>query len=152
MQKTTIDEVLLEHAPRGNDDPLYVPWWAKGEYARANGTKYRLEDGTVIEGGRIVVRGTGSPRSASKPEPVLTPQPPAARVSETPSRASRTPRKPARTPDLVDELLQMNRSRESRLVLCRAYGVDPAILDNAPNPGVASMRLANALRAKLQGK
>jgi hypothetical protein len=61
--------------------------------------------------------------------------------------------KPVRTPkelDTVAQLLAIHRSSESRLALCSQYGVDPTILTGAPNPGVASMRLANALRAKLR--
>jgi hypothetical protein len=49
----------------------------------------------------------------------------------------------------VDELLRVHRTLDSRVVLCHAYGVDAAILRDAPNPGVASMRLANALRRVL---
>jgi hypothetical protein len=153
LESTTIDQVLTEHNPRGTDDPLYLPWWAKGEYARKNGTKYRLSDGSCIEAGRIVSRGTGSLRKPSEIARVLTPQPSAQKASETPLRAFRTPSKPVQTPrelDAVAQLLADNRTPESRLALCAQYGVDPAILTNAPNPGVASMRLANALRAKLR--
>ena len=150
MQNTTIDQVLLEHNPRGTDDPLYIPWWAKGEYARKNGTKFRLGDGTSIEGGRIVQRGTGAFRSASAPAPVLIPQPPAASARKTPPRASATPSKGTATPDLVAQLLQMHRTLDARTALCRQYGVDPQILHTAPNAGVASMRLANALRARIR--
>jgi len=150
MQNTTIEQVLAEHNPRGTDDPLYIPWWAKGEYARANGTKYTMGDGTRIEGGRVVQRGTGAFGSASKPEPVLTPRPPAASARKTPPRASATPSRTPRTPDLVAQLLQMHRTLDARTALCRQYGVDPEILRTAPNPGVASMRLANALRARIR--
>jgi hypothetical protein len=38
-----------------------------------------------------------------------------------------------------------------RVALCNEYGIDPAILD-APNNGVATMRLLNALRKTLRAK
>ena len=153
LESSTIDQVLTEHNPRGTDDPLYLPWWAKGEYARKNGTKYRLSDGSCIDAGRIVSRGTGSLRKPLEIARVPTPQPRVQKASETPLRGFPTHSKPVRTPkepDLVSQLLAVHRSPESRLALCAQYGVDPTILTNAPNPGVASMRLANALRAKLR--
>lgn len=153
LESSTIDQVLAEHAPRGTDDPLYLPWWAKGEYARKNRTKYQLSDGTAIDAGRVVSRGTGSLRKPSEIARVPTPQPRAPKASETPLRAFRTPSKPTRTPrelDYVARLLAANQTPESRLALCALWSIDPTILTNAPNPGVASMRLANALRAKLR--
>jgi hypothetical protein len=50
----------------------------------------------------------------------------------------------------VDELLQEHRTLDARTVLCVQHDIDPAILRDAPNPGVASMRLANALRKVLR--
>ena len=135
---------LNEHSPRPVADLDYVPWWAKGEYARANGTKYTTESGVTIVGGKA----TGRLPVAPRPAPVPKAQPRAASVPETPRKAPVTPPKPARTPDLVAQLLAVHKSREARLGLCAKYGVDPAIFTNAPNPGVAAMRLANALRAK----
>jgi hypothetical protein len=135
---------LTEHSPRPSGDPDYVPYWAKGEYARTRGTSYTTESGVTIVGGRA----TGRLPVASRPAPVLTPQPRAASVPETPRKASATPPKPTRTPDLVAQLLAVHKTREARLGLCAKYGVDPAIFTGAPNPGVAAMRLANALRAK----
>lgn len=136
---------LTEHFPRPSGDPDYVPYWAKGEYARANGTSYTTESGVTIVGGRA----TGRLPVASRPAPVLTPQPSPASVPETLRKASATPPKPTRTPDLVAQLLAVHKTREARLGLCAKYGVDPAIFTNAPNPGVAAMRLANALRTKV---
>jgi len=153
LESSTIDQVLAEHNPRGTDDPLYLPWWAKGEYARKNGTKYRLSDGSCIDAGRIVSRGTGSLRKPLEIARVPTPQPRVQKASETPLRAFQTPSKPPRAPrelDAVALLLAANRTPESRLALCALWSIDPTILTNAPNPGVASMRLANALRAKLR--
>lgn len=136
---------LTEHSPRPNGDPDYVPYWAKGEYARANGTKYTTESGVTIVGGRA----TGRLPVASRPAPVPKVQSAASNATETPRKASATPPKPARTPDLVAQLLAVHKTREARLGLCAKYGVDPAIFTNAPNPGVAAMRLANALRTKV---
>ena len=135
---------LTEHSPRPVADPDYVPWWAKGEYARANGTKYATESGVVIVGGKA----TGRLPVAPRPAPVPKAQPATTSGTETPRKAPVTPPKPARTPDLVAQLLAVHKTREARLELCAKYGVDPAIFTNAPNPGVAAMRLANALRAK----
>jgi hypothetical protein len=146
---TTVEQVLAEHCPRPGDDPLYIPWWSKGEYARAKGTKWAMPDGTQIVGGRIVVRGSGAFPSASKAEPLSKPQPPVQKRSETPTRAPATPARSKRPLDRVDELLQEHRTLDARTVLCFQHGINPAILRDAPNPGVASMRLANALRKVL---
>lgn len=148
--RETIEQALAEHNPRPSDDPLYIPWWAKGAYAHANGTKWQLPDGTQIANGRIVSMGSGDLRKASKPEPVYQPQPQAEKRTETPRRASATPSREKRAPDLVDELLQVYKTLDARTVLCVQYGINPAILREAPNPGVASMRLANALRKAIR--
>lgn len=137
----TIDAVLLEHAPRGTADPLYVPWWAKGEYAAKNGTKYRLADGTSIVGGKIVVRGHGDFSRASTPAQVLTPRPSARGATQTPRRAPKAP-------DEAQRILAEHRSPLERLALCKRYSLDPAILEG-PNAGVVSMRILNAIRRVL---
>jgi hypothetical protein len=138
---TTVDQALTEHAPRGTMDPLYIPWWAKGEYAAKNGTKFRLADGTSIVGGRIVVRGTGDFTKAPVAAQVLIPQPRA-------SRATLTPRKAPKAPDEAQQILAAHRTPEERLALCKRYSLDPAILIG-PNAGVVSMRIVNALRKLL---
>ena len=69
---------LTEHSPRPVADPNYVPWWAKGEYARANGTKYTTESGVVIVGGKA----TGRLPVAPRPAPVPKAQPRVASVPE----------------------------------------------------------------------
>jgi len=132
-----------EHSPRPSGDCNYVPWWAKGEYARKNGTKYTTESGVVL----IAGVATGRLPVAPKPAPVLTPQPRVQSATETPRKASATPARP--TPDPVAQLLAVHRTRDARLALCEQYGVNPSIFTGAPNPGVAAMRLANALRLKL---
>ena len=137
---------LTEHNPRPVGDPDFVPWWAKGEYARKNGTKYTTESGVTIVAGVATGRLPVAPRVA----PVPKAQPATTSGTETPRKAPATPPKPVRTPDLVAQLLAVHRTREARLELCAKYGVDPSIFTNAPNPGVAAMRLANALRAKVR--
>lgn len=136
---------LTEHAPRPAGDPDYVPYWAKGEYARTNRTKYTTESGVTIVAGEV----TEGSRSASKGEELPRYRPSPSSATETPRRGSGGHPKPVKTPrapDLVDQLLQTHKTLDARTVLCNAYGIDPAILTTAPNPGVASMRLANALR------
>lgn len=117
-----------EHAPRPSGDPDYVPYWAKGEYARKNGYSFTTESGYTVREGAVVGRSTPTPR----------PPPPVRELPPVP--------KAARPLDAVQSLLTVHKSREERLVLCAKYGVDPAIFTGAPNPGVAAMRLANALR------
>jgi hypothetical protein len=131
---------LDEHAPRPAGDPDYVPWWAKGEYARKNGTKYTTESGVVIESGWA----TGRVPMHLRREPVPTPPPTPASATETPRRPARVPREP----DAAQRLVAECAGRSERVALCRKYGLDPAILD-APNAGVATMRLLNALRKAL---
>jgi hypothetical protein len=138
---TTVNIALAEHAPRGTADPLYIPWWAKGEYAAKNSTKFRLADGTSIVGGAIVVRGTGDFTKAPVAAQVLTPQP-------RTSSGSATPRKAPKAPDEAQRILAAHRTPEERLTLCKRYSLDPAILIG-PNAGVVSMRIVNALRKLL---
>jgi hypothetical protein len=137
---------LTEHSPRPSGDPEYVPWWAKGEYARKNGTKYTTESGVTIVAGVA----TGRVPTHLRRDPVLVPQPTRPSATETPRKAPATPARPARSPDAVAQLLATHRTRDARLALCTLHGVDPAIFTGAPNPGVAAMRLANALRVRLQ--
>lgn len=133
-------EPLTEHSPRPVGDPNYVPWWAKGEYAKKNGTKYTTESGVVIEAGWASGRVPMHLRRA----PVPVPQPTRPSATETPRKPARTPREPDRAQQLVAECA----GRSERVGLCKQYGIDPAILD-APNNGVATMRLLNALRKAL---
>ena len=138
---TTIDDVLAEHNPRSPDDPLYVPWWAKGEYAAKNGTKWLMSDGTSIVGGKIITRGNGDfsgPAAANEvPGSLLRA-----------ASATKAPRKAPKAPDAAQLLLAQYKTRSERERLCQLHGLDPAMLDG-PNPGVVSMRLLNALRKVL---
>jgi hypothetical protein len=131
---------LQEHAPRPAGDPDYVPWWAKGEYAKKNGTKYTTESGVVIESGWA----TGRVPMHLRRDPVPTPQPAPASATETPRKPARVPREP----DAAQRLVAECPWKSERVGLCKQYGIDPAILD-APNNGVATMRLLNALRKAL---
>lgn len=145
-----IHAVMAEHNPRGTNDPCYVPWWAKGEYAKRNGTRYTTAEGSVIERGRVIKEGYGR-----HPEPASVSEyhrdPPSA--SETPRKGSETHQKAPRTlpatppaaDDLAAELVSTYKTRDGRLQLCEKYGIDPGILD-APNAGIQSMRLRNAIR------
>jgi hypothetical protein len=117
-----------DHTPRPAGDPDYVPYWAKGEFARKGGYSYTTESGYSLRNGELVGRTAPAPRAAL-PVRELPPVPKAARPLDT-----------------VQSLLAIFKTREERLALCAKYGVDPAIFTGAPNPGVAAMRLANALR------
>lgn len=131
---------LSEHYPRPPGDPDYVPWWAKGEYAKMNGTKFTTESGVVIEAGYV----TGRVPIHLRREPVLTPPPAPASATETPRKPARVPREPDKAQQLVAEC----NGGVEKIALCKRYGLDPTILD-APNAGVATMRLLNALRKAL---
>jgi hypothetical protein len=117
-----------EHAPRPTGDPDYVPYWARGEYARKNGYSYTTESGHTLREGTVVHHREPAPRTVQAVRE-LPPVPKAARPLDT-----------------VQSLLIIHKTREARLALCAVWGVDPAIFTGAPNPGVAAMRLANALR------
>ena len=66
------------------------------------------------------------------------------RVTETPREPRATPSRDA-APDRARQLVQECDGRVARVALCKRYRINPAILD-APNAGVATMRLLNALR------
>ena len=117
-----------EHTPRPSGDPDYVPYWAKGEYARKNGYSFTTESGHTLREGTVVHHREPAPRTVQA-------------VRELPPVP-----KAARPLDAVQSLLIIHKTREARLALCAAWGIDPAIFTGAPNPGVAAMRLANALR------
>jgi hypothetical protein len=127
-----------EHTPRATGDPDYVPYWAKGEFARKGGYTYTTESGYTIRAGQLAGYREPAPR-ALQAERELPPVPRAVRALPPVPKA-------ARALDAVQSLLTIHKTREERLVLCAKYGVDPAIFTGAPNPGVAAMRLANALR------
>ena len=136
-----IDEVLLEHNPRPTNDPLYVPWWAKGEYARVNKTRYTLADGTLIECGKVVRR---APRKGGLVAPPYRPEPEVANATEVPRKAH----------EIRDE---------AREAFDACVGVDQvyALLERwhlsrdlwdlpAPNNGVRKMRVLNQVRKAMR--
>jgi hypothetical protein len=132
---TTWHDVMNEHTPRPVGDRFEHPWWAKGEYARKNDTKWTAPDGTRIEAGKVVSLGDTSW------SPDVAPR----SVSETPA-ATRVAR-PAREPDEASRRLAACRSDDEILDLFSEFGVDPSWLTNpAPNGGVRKMRMLNALR------
>jgi len=129
-----------EHAPRPAGDPDYTPYWARGEFARKNGYSYTTESGYTIRAGEVAEHREPAPRA-----PQTEHREPAPRTVQAVRALPPVP-KAARALDAVQSLLIIHKTREERLVLCAKYGVDPAIFTGAPNPGVAAMRLANALR------
>lgn len=76
---------------------------------------------------------------------VLTPECTPLSGSETPRKAEETPSRVVGTPDRARRLVLECDGRAARVALCKRYKINPAILD-APNAGVATMRLLNALR------
>ena len=66
-------------------------------------------------------------------------------VSETPREARATPPRVEAPTDRARQLVLECDGRAARVTLCKRFKIDPAILD-APNAGVATMRLLNALR------
>jgi hypothetical protein len=117
---------------------MYIPWWAKGEYARKNGTTFRMRDGTTIVGGKIHVRGSGD----------FTPPPGVMWTGEVPPPDPR-PAKVRKAPDAAQQLLAQHPTRDLRANLCDRFQLPHTILDG-PNAGVVSMRLLNAIRKALK--
>ena len=64
---------------------------------------------------------------------------------ETPREPRATPPRAEAAPDRARQLVQECDGRAARVALCKRWKINPAILD-APNAGVATMRLLNALR------
>jgi len=148
-----LQAALDEHHPRPDGDPLYVPYWAKGAFARTHGTSYTLGDGSVVRGGEIAQVGTGASRSASSAAELPQYRAGVERGSEVPAVRPATPARSERPPtkelDAVAKLLREHSTPEQRRALCERYGIDWTTVTSAPNPGVGSMRLANALRRAL---
>jgi len=121
---------LDDHFPAPAGDPNYVPWWAKGEYARHNGTSYTTESGVSIANGVMVGE---RPEKVAEAAPVPTPSP-------TPMKRSETPRKSTTTTPQLDTV----RLRS----MAAGYGLRDDVWKESPNMGVAVMRLKNAARKK----
>ena len=148
-----VQAALDDHNPRPVGDPLYVPYWARGAYARAHSTQYTMQDGTHLVAGRIERLGKEASRSASSSEELPQYRAPVERPTESPRSTvavlSRGASTPTREPDAVTVLLRQHSTKESRMALCAKHGIDWALVESAPNPGVGAMRLANALRSRL---
>lgn len=121
---------LDDHFPAPASDPNYVPWWAKGEYARHNGTTYTTESGVSIANGVVVGERL---EKAVETAPVPTPLP-------TPAKRPEAPRKPVVTVPQLDTV----RLRS----MAAGYGLRDDVWKESPNMGVAVMRLKNAARKK----
>jgi len=139
-------EALDAHSPRPEGDPWYVPYWAKGMYAKMHGTKWAFDDGTQVESGIITSRKL----KMTDPK-ILSPE---IKFQADPETPGPTLIKRPKAPKLVDQaskLVAECNGKPERIMLCMQHGIDPSILD-APNAGVATMRLLNALRShfKLQ--
>ena len=136
---TTWHDVLTEHAPRPVGDRFEHPWWAKGEYARVNDTRWTAPDGTTIRAGKVLRLGN----TAWSPS-VATPN-----VSETPAPTKVA--RPAREQDEASRRLGECTSDDAILALFSEFGVDPCWVTNpAPNGGVRKMRMLNALRRAMK--
>lgn len=112
MGTTEVQAALDAHAPISGPD--YVPWWAKGAFAKANGHSFITESGVSIVNGEIIGR---------------------ARVVKEKIERPRTP-----VIDVPDLTLPE---------LCDKYGLPHDLYQSAPNGGVATMRVRNAVRKLL---
>lgn len=121
---------LDDHFPAPAGDPNYVPWWAKGEYARRNATSYTTESGVSVSNGAVVgKRLEDTPDATTVPEP----QPTTAKRTGTPKKATSAPSK-----------LDAGRLHS----LAKSFGLRDDIWKESPNMGVAVMRIRNAARRK----
>lgn len=111
-----VEQVLLEHQPRSFNDPNYVPWWAKPPHGEKMGTSYTTKSGVTVSGGRV----TGLP------------------VRVDPPKAE----KPTKVPSVRSEPVQSATLAE----LCDQHGLSHDLYLNAPNKGVATMRVRNAIK------
>lgn len=127
---TRVFPPLDDHFPAPAGDPDYVPWWAKGEYARRNGTSYTTESGVSITNGVMVGKRS---EKAVEPAPVHQPQPDTAKRAETPRKAAPVPSK-----------LDIGRLHS----LAESFGLRDDVWKESPNMGVAVMRIKNAARRK----
>ena len=144
-----------EHAPRTVGDPFYVPWWAKIRQLDGEAKTYRAWDGTEIRGGKIVTRGSSfrgfEAVMHTKPEVAPTEMAPPSPPEVLPLHSK--PRVKANVPDWAsDALREAGKCPDARSRLCAQYGIDyAALIEGAPNAGVATMRVVNALRRSSKG-
>lgn len=112
MGMTEVQAALDAHAPISGPD--YVPWWAKGEYARANRHEYVTESGVSVVAGEIV-----------------------GKTKVVKEKIERNVKPEIDIPDL------------SLPELCDKYDLPHDLYKSAPNGGVATMRVRNAVRKLL---
>lgn len=113
MGTLEVQKALDAHAPISGPD--YVPWWAKGEYARVHRHEYVTQSGVSVVAGEIVGKAKVIKEKIERKNPVPT----------------------IDIPDL------------SLPELCDKYGLPHDLYQSAPNGGVASMRVRNAVRKLL---
>lgn len=139
-----------EHAPRTVGDPFYIPWWAKVPKLDGEPKTYRAWDGTEIQGGKIVTRGSsfrGFEATMRQPQKVVRNETPPPSLPEVLPLRSK-PAVKANIPDWASEALrEAGKCPDARAKLCSLHGIDyAALVAGAPNAGVATMRIVNALR------
>ena len=152
----SFEHALTEHSPRGVGDPFYIPWWAKIPQLDGDPKTFRAWDGTEIRGGKIVTQGSSFRGFVAELKPKLQ-TPGVENMAPSPRKvlpsASR-PKGGAYIPDWAAEALrEAGKDLGARVALCAKYGIDyVALVAGAPNPGVASMRVVNALRRAKNGE
>ena len=114
MGTNEVITALDAHDPISGPD--YVPWWARGEYARKMQTSYTTESGVSVVHGEV----TGRKKV----------------VKEKIERK-------------IEEKSTVEVPNLSLPELCDKYGLSHDLYKTAPNGGVASMRVRNAIRKLL---
>jgi len=112
MGTAEVQAALAAHAPISGPD--YVPWWAKGEYARIHRHEYVTESGVSVVAGEI-----------------------AGKAKVVKEKIERIVKPEIDIPDL------------SLPELCDKYNLPHDLYQSAPNGGVATMRVRNAIRRLL---
>jgi hypothetical protein len=112
MGTAEVQAALAAHAPISGPD--YVPWWAKGEYARIHRHEYVTQSGVSVIAGEI-----------------------AGKAKVVKEKIERVVKPEIDIPDL------------SLPELCDKYNLPHDLYQSAPNGGVATMRVRNAIRRLL---
>jgi hypothetical protein len=107
-----VQAALAAHAPISGPD--YVPWWAKGEYARVHRHEYVTQSGVSVVAGEV-----------------------AGKAKVVKEKIERIVKPEIDIPDL------------SLPELCDKYDLPHDLYQSAPNGGVATMRVRNAIRKLL---
>jgi hypothetical protein len=112
MGMAEVQAALAAHAPISGPD--YVPWWAKGEYARVHRHEYVTQSGVSVVAGEV-----------------------AGKAKVVKEKIERVVKPEIDIPDL------------SLPELCDKYDLPHDLYQSAPNGGVATMRVRNAIRKLL---